>query len=165
MPRRTPTSRLALRIAWAALASLALPAAAAPADSQGRTPLVAAIAAGDARQAGALLKGPAAKGAALARTREGRTLMHYARGTQVILLLLDAGLDANARDAAGRTPLHALAIELAERGAKGPADLAPRELETIQALVAVGANVDARDDNGQAPRDFWPPLAEVAARR
>jgi ankyrin repeat protein len=129
------------------------------------TILHAALLGGDAKYVAYLMTSARGQSAARERTRDGRTAMHYARGTQAILQLLHAGLDANARDAAGRTPLHRLAIELAERGTKSPAEASPRELETLQALVAVGADLEARDANGQAPRDLWPPLGQWAAPR
>ena len=52
--------------------------------------------------------------------------------------LLDAGADIEARDAAGRTPLH-----LAAAWNGGPA--------RIEALLAVGADIGARSQDGWTP--------------
>ena len=120
----------------------------------GETALHAAAESGNVSLARALMSAPAVR----AKTRDGRSLMHYARGTRMVLLLLDAGLDANARDDAGRTPLHRLAIAQAEAGTDTPNAMA---METIRALLAAGADAAARDAGGLTPRDYWPRLPDA----
>ena len=72
-----------------------------------------------------------------------RTLLHHdanhGHGAKV-RILLDHGADPNARDGAGRTPLHLLAARGAGRDA-------------IRALARAGADLKARDQAGHTPLD------------
>lgn len=75
-------------------------------------------------------------------THDGRTPMHYARGWEMVYFLRERGLDPNARDQRGRTPLHDAAL----RG----------DLEAARTLIAFGAQRDARDLFGNRPLDYAP---------
>ena len=76
-----------------------------------------------------------------ARNYAGRTPLHTASNAEEIEALAAAGANVEARDERGRTPLHLA----------GP--------EKVAALVAAGANVDARDERG------WTPLHHEVIRR
>lgn len=73
-----------------------------------------------------------------------RTLLHHdanhGHGAKV-RLLLDHGADPNARDGAGRTPLHLLAARGSGRDA-------------IRALARAGADLKFRDEAGNTPLDY-----------
>ena len=69
-----------------------------------------------------------------ARDRNGGTPLHGAAEPAVIEALIAAGANPNARLRNGRTPLHLW-----------------RDKEEIEALVAGGANLEARDDWGETP--------------
>jgi cytohesin len=137
-------------------------------DGAGRTPLMAAAGAGLDDAVELLL----AAGASLrAGDIQGRTPLHHAaREGRVAasLALLEAGAPADAGDDEGATPL-ALALEwgwpdvqdvLVEAGAS-PARLSAGqalllaarrgEVENVKALVALGADPDARDRAGLTP--------------
>jgi ankyrin repeat protein len=79
-----------------------------------------------------------------AKTKEGTTaLMEAARQREnsgVVPVLLKSGADPRARDKGGRTPL----MFAAQYG--GP--------ENISALIAAGADVDAKDDTGKTALDL-----------
>ncbi len=86
------------------------------------------------------------------RDSEGRSLLHITafRGHQIrTYALLSAGANVNARDAAGRTPLHALLDPV--RPLKP--DL---KMMMLEMLVLGGADLDARSNDG------WTPLACAA---
>ena len=132
----------------------------------GETLLHAALAGGDLKLSRELIgKGLGVKEA----TADGRTLMHYARGQLAVLMLLDLGLDVNARDVGGRTPLHAVVIDIVEGARRGrPVPGADSsEYETAQALIAAGADIAAADQGGVTPAGWYaskPPRA-VPARK
>ena len=56
----------------------------------------------------------------------------------------------NARDIAGRTPLHLTTLNKRRAIAK--------------LLIARGAKTDAKDKNGETPIDYWPELAEIVKK-
>jgi len=57
---------------------------------------------------------------------------------KIVVLLLDAGADLQARDSAGNTPLHWAACACGNQ-------------EVLELLISKGAHVDAKDSNGQTP--------------
>lgn len=70
------------------------------------------------------------------KSQTGKTLLHYAvdaRKKEIVLLLLDKGLDVNAADKNGLTPLHT----------------GISNMEIVRMLIAKGANVNAVDNSGQ----------------
>ncbi len=70
--------------------------------------------------------------------RKGASLLHHAtRDAELVQLLLEREADPNARDDAGRTPLHWAARY--------------NTPEAIEALLDAGAGPDARDHRGRAP--------------
>ena len=80
-----------------------------------------------------------------------RTLLHHDASHghgEKVRILLDFGADPNSRDAADWTPLHVLAV----RGTGGNA---------IRALTLAGADLEARNENGNTPLD----LARKAKQR
>lgn len=73
-----------------------------------------------------------------AKDHEGQTPIHYAAAAnriEIVSLLLNAGADINARDQFGWTPLHT-------------AVFADRDVEFVQELVGLGANVHLRTNDG-----------------
>lgn len=76
--------------------------------------------------------------------KRGTTPLHLSASVDdpvIARLLLDKGVDVNARDTQGKTPLH----RAAEAGARDVAEL----------LVASNADVNAMDDEGQTPLHLW----------
>jgi hypothetical protein len=79
-------------------------------------------------------------------TPAGETALHAAVGfrqAELVELLLSAGADLNAPDAAGRTPLHVAAMT---------------DAKFVRRMLEAGANVKVADENGETP-------LHVAARR
>jgi ankyrin repeat protein len=124
----------------------------------GETLVHAAVASGSIDLAGLLIKsGLPARNV----TADGRTLMHYARGSQMILMLLDKGLDVNAKDIGGRTPLHYLVREVADEvRTAGPSGLSAARFETARMLIAAGADRRAADAEGRTPAAAYAQLFE-----
>lgn len=116
-----------------------------PQDVDLPRPLVAAAACGDLER----VRDRVTRGADLAATDHrpafaGRSALHHAaqRGDAAILaLLLDAGANANAADAAGNTPLHLLA---AAQPGMASVDMAKR-------LLAYGADATLANAQGRTP--------------
>ena len=84
---------------------------------------------------------------------DGRMLLHVAASghdTTVMDLLLAAGVDVNARDQYGETPLHEAARYSGwrESGRGAVADLCTA---VVEALLAAGADVHARSNGGSTP--------------
>jgi len=127
------------------------------ADRQGNTPLMKAAELGWTPSIDPLLD-KAAK--VNAKRRDGATALMLAQGNLnlgAVARLIDKGADVNARDASGLTPLH-YAIQRAQHnpihlyGQKDrPDEDAARYLELIQFLIDKGANVNARDAQGDTP--------------
>ena len=112
---------------------------------QGRA-LLAAVEAGDAAAARAILAGDPPPDLAFAAPDAGTTALHAAaaRGSPLVLDLLNAGAPLDARAAAGRTPLHAAAAASA-----GGVDCA----RAVELLLAAGADVRSLDDDMVSPVD------------
>lgn len=126
----------------------------------GETLVHAAVASGDVEVARPLLTPKVL----MRRTRDGRTLIHFARGQRMVLLLLDRGLDVNETDDAGRTALHRLAIEQAE--AAGTQDSSDgMRAETARVLLVAGADATRRDEFGMTAADYWPKLPSQWRRK
>ncbi|KAL5333308.1 ankyrin repeat-containing domain protein [Aspergillus crustosus] len=64
---------------------------------------------------------------------KGNTLLHVARGEELVVQLVDFGVDVNRKNHNGETPLHLV------RDARGPGRL----------LVAAGADIEAKDNKGR----------------
>lgn len=67
------------------------------------------------------------------RGKHGEGLLHMAEKADTVRALLKAGLDPNARDGRGRTPL-----------------MGPKTAESNRLLLAAGANARLTDDQGRA---------------
>ncbi|KAL2023818.1 hypothetical protein VTK56DRAFT_1085 [Thermocarpiscus australiensis] len=72
-----------------------------------------------------------------ARDEAGRTPLHYAAGKDIVELLLERGADIDARDIAGETPVHAAVRD--------------SRCATVEALLANGADLNARSAAGETP--------------
>jgi ankyrin repeat protein len=78
------------------------------------------------------------KGANLRDTlHDGSTALHWASSADVVQLLCSEGLQVDVRNLRAETPLH----EAARQG----------KLEKIRELQALGADLEARDENGHTP--------------
>lgn len=101
----------------------------------GRPPLLCAAAVGNANSMQRLIDAGANLGC---RDREGAGVLHLAvEYGPCVKLALDQGLDANALDGTGATPLHCASREYA--------------LDSVQMLMAAGAVLDAQDVEGNTP--------------
>ncbi|HCO95057.1 MAG TPA: hypothetical protein DIU00_14080 [Phycisphaerales bacterium] len=70
----------------------------------------------------------------------GRSLLHLAPNWKVAERLIKEGVDVNAKNSYGMTPLHSAAYA-------GSADL-------VELLIANSADVNTKDDEGRIPIDF-----------
>ena len=141
-------------------------------DTRGDTPLhVAATYLADSALFASLL----VRGADLhARNASGSTPLHHAataRSPTTARTLLDAGTDVNARTDAGETPLHLAIVVPVDRqlpsyrrlafsanapprlreGAGSDAPWSDRDTALVAVLVRAGADLSARDDDGETP--------------
>jgi len=109
-------------------------------DHGGRTPLHAAADTGQVNVAIELLQHPDVRANRNRADAQGRTALHVAAardGVDIEHLLINDGLDIEARDAEGRTPLH-IAAQLGRRAA-------------VFRLLALGADRSAKDHGGNYP--------------
>ncbi len=150
-PASAPASRPAAATAASARAELPATAArrassGAPGEARdrlGRTPAYIAAMRGAAAADVRALIGSGGGGSLLALSDDGKTLLHAAAlggcVETVLGLVKDAGLDVDARDVSGQTPLFCAA----EKG----------HVEACRALLRAGAAVNASDDgdNGVTP--------------
>ena len=85
-------------------------------------------------------------------SRDEATLLHWAaafgQGKEIVSLLVQAGVDPNARNKAGSTPAH-------EASANGA-------METLEALKEAGADFSLKDSRGKIPKEVARSV-EVAA--
>jgi ankyrin repeat protein len=85
-----------------------------------------------------------------ARFEKGKTVLHIAQHHDVMQFLLMRGLDANATDDDGSTPLHSL---LNYNGPTGCRDMGSLP-GMVQLLLDAGADVRQRDAAGRSPLDL-----------
>jgi len=114
-------------------------------DGSGKTALMQAADRGDEKIVEVLL----AAGSSVSLTdNDGLTPLHYAASTpfgyKCVRLLLEGGADPNARSRGGRTPAMGVMF-LAPLDSSFPAS---DYLNTLQALLDYGADVNARNDSG-----------------
>jgi uncharacterized protein len=79
-----------------------------------------------------------------AQNDEGMTPLHIAQYASIIGVLIKHGADVNAKANNGWTPLHVQSQEGEDTGA----------LETMEALLAVKADPNIKDKNGNTPLTF-----------
>lgn len=119
------------------------PAAVSDVDGWMETPLHRAAARGDEAALNALAEaGARVEGALDTRRMNGETALHVAAAhghTECVLVLLDAGADADARSWLGMTPLHYAA--------------SAGHLDTVRALLVGGANTRAEAATGMTPAE------------
>ena len=123
------------------------------ADPSGRTPLMAAIRAGDLRAAKLLIQ----KGAQLeARDRNGRTALHHACAAgfkEITQLLIAEGARLNSVDRDDRSPLHHAIINYRHHYMYGRTGCAG-------VLLSQGADRQIRDKFGKTPLDYFEMFSE-----
>jgi ankyrin repeat protein len=114
-------------------------------DEQGRIPLHIAVQSEDANLVKALLQ----KGCDVnERDNDGRTALHYARGADVLRVLLECvDIDINVTDDEGRTALHYAAME----GERVP----------LRLLLENGIDPNVCDKYGKTPYDYSEGQMEV----
>ena len=116
------------------------------ADTQGRTPLVMAIERDPPdkdfakRQVDVIKLLLSRKANPALKDADGNTVVHYAarqRNVDALKMMLAAGIPADARNKDGATPLFVAASD-------------GREPQNVQALIAAGADVNAKDNYGRS---------------
>jgi cytohesin len=97
----------------------------------------------------------------------GNTILHYSRLPQCVRLMLSFGADPNIQNKDGKTPLHLRILrelrdriminhQTAQEISATPLPRSPGNLESIQLLMAAGADPEIRDKEGVTPPEMYP---------
>ncbi|MBQ9243777.1 MAG: ankyrin repeat domain-containing protein [Proteobacteria bacterium] len=99
-----------------------------------------------------------------ARTNFGTSPLHFAfnrtESMEAVKLLISSGADVNAKDDFGSTPLHEAAfgqnlvvLEESDATEKDKRELTERYANAMEMLIAAGADISAKDNDGKTPLD------------